>query len=117
MTEDLIPVAAAAAAERSRTDLLRNPPLVDPDLDPPENFVPGGNRLATVLVYLQNAADGGETFFPKLGLKLKPQAGDALLFYDLLPNGKIDKMSVHTGTPPSDGEKWVATKWSKLQPR
>eukprot|EP00284_Hemiselmis_tepida_P017431 CAMPEP_0174921132 /NCGR_PEP_ID=MMETSP1355-20121228/4939_1 /TAXON_ID=464990 /ORGANISM="Hemiselmis tepida, Strain CCMP443" /LENGTH=311 /DNA_ID=CAMNT_0016166581 /DNA_START=53 /DNA_END=985 /DNA_ORIENTATION=+ len=83
----------------------------DPDEDPPENFEPGGNRKATALVYLQNARVGGETEFHKLGLKLKPDAGDVLLFFDTLPDGRVDKNTMHTGTPPSDGEKWVATKW------
>mmetsp|Transcript_49750 Transcript_49750/g.121456 ORF Transcript_49750/g.121456 Transcript_49750/m.121456 type:complete len:314 (-) Transcript_49750:45-986(-) len=83
----------------------------DPDEDPPENFEPGGNRIATALIYLENAEEGGETDFVKLGLKLKPSVGDALLFYDLLPDGRVDKRTVHAGTPPTKGEKWVATKW------
>lgn len=29
----------------------------DPDEDPPENFEPGGNRLATALLYLENAGE------------------------------------------------------------
>jgi len=83
----------------------------DPAEDPPENFEPGGNRLATGLLYLQNADQGGETDFMKVGIKLKPDVGDAIVFYDLKPNGEVDKQTIHAGTPPVGGEKWVATKW------
>mmetsp|Transcript_15382 Transcript_15382/g.41782 ORF Transcript_15382/g.41782 Transcript_15382/m.41782 type:complete len:283 (+) Transcript_15382:61-909(+) len=83
----------------------------DPALDPPENFEPGGNRMATAVIYLQNADVGGETDFMKIGIKIKPDVGDAVLFYDLQPDGQIDNRTIHAGTPPVGGEKWVATKW------
>eukprot|EP00960_Hanusia_phi_P026577 746332-Hanusia_phi.AAC.8 len=38
--------------------------------DPPENFEPGGNRLATAIIYLQNAEEGGETDFMKIDTKV-----------------------------------------------
>mmetsp|Transcript_29404 Transcript_29404/g.77273 ORF Transcript_29404/g.77273 Transcript_29404/m.77273 type:complete len:203 (+) Transcript_29404:474-1082(+) len=86
----------------------------DPAEDPPENFEPGGNRIATFVLYLQNAHRGGETFFPKLGPSgraFKPQVGDALLFWDAKPDGSLDPRTVHSATPVIGGEKWVATKW------
>ncbi|EKX52107.1 hypothetical protein GUITHDRAFT_150687 [Guillardia theta CCMP2712] len=83
----------------------------DPATDPPENFEPGGNRLATAIIYLQNAEEGGETDFMKIDTKVKPEAGSAVLFYDLKPDGSVDKLTIHSGNPPKGGEKWVATKW------
>jgi len=83
----------------------------DPATDPPENFEPGGNRMATAIIYLENSIEGGETEFMKVGIKVKPEEGSAVLFYDLKPSGDVDKLSIHAGTRPEGGEKWVATKW------
>jgi prolyl 4-hydroxylase len=42
---------------------------------------------------------------------VKPEKGAALLFYDLLPDGKTaDPASLHTGCPTLKGTKWSATK-------
>ena len=41
--------------------------------------VAGGNRLATAIIYMDNAAEGGETLFTKIDKKVKPLPGDAVL--------------------------------------
>jgi prolyl 4-hydroxylase len=89
----------------------------------PEN---GGQRVATVLMYLTTPEEGGETVFPKAqikttgpgwsdcakeGLAVKATKGDALLFYSLKPNGETDPTSMHGSCPTLKGEKWSATKW------
>lgn len=83
-------------------------------------------RMASFLLYLSDVEEGGETMFPFegyqnmnigydykqcIGLKVKPQQGDALLFYSMFPNGTFDKTSLHGSCPVLKGEKWVATKW------
>jgi len=85
----------------------------DPLTDPEENFIPGGNRLATVLLYINAADKGGETAFPLLDppLKLVAKTGDAVLFFNMKPDGDVDRRTKHAGTPPIQGDKWVATKW------
>ncbi|CAI5529814.1 unnamed protein product [Closterium sp. Naga37s-1] len=78
----------------------------------------GGHRYATVLMYLNNVTLGGETVFPKVKddspkdetwsdcakgfLAVKPQKGDALLFFNLHPDGMPDPASLHYACPPSD---------------
>jgi hypothetical protein len=73
--------------------------------------VGSGNRMATAIIYLENSIEGGETDFMKIDTKVKPEAGSAVLFYDLKPSGEVDKLTIHAGTKPEGGEKWVATKW------
>ncbi|CAN0906631.1 Probable prolyl 4-hydroxylase 9 [Linum grandiflorum] len=86
-------------------------------------------RVASFLLYLTNVEEGGETMFPYengtkipgydykqcVGLKVKPRQGDGLLFYNVFPNGTIDKISLHGSCPVIKGEKWVATKWIRDQ--
>ncbi|KAJ1618835.1 hypothetical protein T492DRAFT_604007, partial [Pavlovales sp. CCMP2436] len=41
----------------------------------------GGQRVCTVLVYLNDVEVGGCTYFRKLNLRIKPKAGMALVFF------------------------------------
>lgn len=69
----------------------------------------GGQRLATLVMYLNAPACGGGTTFPDVGLEVAPQRGNAVFFsYDRpLPSTR----TLHGGAPVIEGEKWVATKW------
>ncbi|MBX3703807.1 MAG: 2OG-Fe(II) oxygenase [Steroidobacteraceae bacterium] len=75
-----------------------------------------GQRAATLLVYLNDDCAGGETEFPELGLRYRGRAGDALLFYNLTPEGEPDPRTLHAGLPPASGEKWLYSKWIRQRP-
>jgi prolyl 4-hydroxylase len=75
----------------------------------------GGQRIATFMIYLHTTEDGGETIFPKAGLKIKPVKGTAVLFYNCLPSGLEDAMTFHAGAPVLQGEKWIITKWLRAK--
>jgi len=77
----------------------------------------GGQRVASVVIYLYNTEEGGETIFPYANLSVVPIMGSAILFYNTLPNGSVDPMSLHGGTPVKKGEKWVMTKWLRASSR
>ncbi len=70
-----------------------------------------GQRIATVLVYLNDAYDGGETEFPLLDWRFKGKTGDALIFWNLSALGEGERLSWHAGLPVSKGEKWLLSKW------
>ena len=96
----------------------------------PESYGPQtSQRIASFLLYLTDVEAGGETHFPlegpgglerlknidyascEGGLRVRPRAGDALLFWNVHPNRTFDKHALHGGCPVEKGEKWVATKW------
>ncbi len=75
----------------------------------------GGQRLATLIMYLNTPEAGGETIFPTLNLSVVPEKGTAVLFYNCTPDGVEDPRTLHGGAPVQAGDKWIATKW--LHPR
>ena len=68
-------------------------------------------RVMTVIIYLTDGYDGGETLFLRTGLSFKGQKGDALIFANLLSDGRPDPMSLHCGLPILKGTKTIATRW------
>jgi prolyl 4-hydroxylase len=69
----------------------------------------GGQRVASLVCYLNTPVAGGSTVFPDVALDVAAVKGNAVFFsYDKAhPTTK----SLHGGSPVIDGEKWVATKW------
>lgn len=70
-----------------------------------------GQRIATVLLYLNEPAAGGETDFPRLGLRVAPRRAKAIGFYNCDEKGEPDSRTLHAGLPVTQGEKWLATLW------
>ncbi|WP_042887272.1 2OG-Fe(II) oxygenase [Cupriavidus necator] len=76
----------------------------------------GGQRIATLVIYLNTPEAGGATAFPRVGLEVAPVQGNAVYFSYLLPDGKLDDRTLHAGLPVASGEKWIATKWLRERP-
>jgi hypothetical protein len=76
----------------------------------------GGQRAKTLLIYLNDGFEGGETDFPLLGLKFRGGKGDALMFTNILPGGAPDLRMRHAGLPPTAGEKWLFSQWVRDRP-
>lgn len=75
----------------------------------------GGQRVASLVMYLNAVEGGGATIFPELGLEVVPQAGSAVHFEYCNSRGQLDRLTLHGGAPVRAGEKWIATKWVRQQ--
>lgn len=69
----------------------------------------GGQRVATILVYLNDVEAGGGTSFPEVKLEVKPRKGTAIFF--AYPTADHTSKTLHGGSPVLKGEKWVCVKW------
>ncbi|HZF15477.1 MAG TPA: 2OG-Fe(II) oxygenase [Steroidobacteraceae bacterium] len=75
-----------------------------------------GQRAMTLLVYLNEGYEGGETEFPKVGFRYKGARGGAMFFTNIDGAGAPDYSTVHAGLPPSSGEKWLLSQWIRTRP-
>lgn len=125
MAEDLVIQAVnRCIAEASATDYRWGEPLhvlryrpgqqYRPHHDAHALVPPKKRRLATALLYLNDAYEGGETHFPELGITVRGAVGDLLIFRNLTADQMPDPRMTHAGLPVTRGEKWLATRWIRV---
>lgn len=71
------------------------------------------NRISTLVMYLNDVEEGGETTFPNLGIGCTPTKGDAVYFEYFYTDRALNELTLHSGEPVIRGEKWVATQWMR----
>lgn len=69
----------------------------------------GGQRVGTLVMYLNDVPAGGCTYFPETQLRVHPRKGHAVFFSYDTPHAET--LTLHGGDPVITGEKWIATKW------
>eukprot|EP00985_Skeletonema_marinoi_P027380 scaffold22381_cov139-Skeletonema_marinoi.AAC.8 len=79
------------------------------------DVVENGVRSKSSGINDDKALEGGETTFPRAittenhdGIKIKPQSGKAVMFYNVLPDGNMDDLSQHAGEKVEKGVKYLA---------
>lgn len=76
-----------------------------------------GQRVATVIVCLDDRAEGGSTVFTRLGLEVRPRRGAALFFSNVDAAGRPTRLVLHAGEPVTAGGKLIATRWFGDRPQ
>jgi len=78
-----------------------------------QSYVTGaGNRLVSVIGYLNTITDGGTTNFPKLQLQIGAVAGRITVFDNCLPGtNQVNPDSLHEGARVGKAEKWAFNLW------
>ncbi|MGN1385643.1 MAG: 2OG-Fe(II) oxygenase [Bacillus sp. (in: firmicutes)] len=77
--------------------------------------VASNNRISTLVMYLNDVEEGGETVFPKLNLSVHPKKGMAVYFEYFYQEQELNENTLHAGIPVIKGEKWIATQWMRKQ--
>ncbi|PFH32018.1 oxidoreductase, 2OG-Fe(II) oxygenase family protein [Besnoitia besnoiti] len=77
----------------------------------------GQFRPVTMLLYLNDVAEGGETEFSNMGLKITPTQGCGLMWRNVCgPNNQIDPRVLHAALPPLKGQKYVVNCFFNQRP-
>jgi predicted 2-oxoglutarate/Fe(II)-dependent dioxygenase YbiX len=77
---------------------------------PSKKLSPAWSRVATVMIYLNDNFEGGETEFKKIHAKIRPEQGKVVLFWSAL-NGNLIPESLHRGNKITKGTKWLVNQW------
>lgn len=74
------------------------------------------DRKYTCMIYLNDAMEGGDTYFPNYKLKISPTKGTLVAWENLYPDGTPNPDSLHAGLPVTKGEKWILVIWVREKP-
>ena len=106
-------------AAASKTDVMQGEPLQVLRYQPGQEYkphidaIPGldNQRIATMLIYLNDGFEGGETHFIDVGLTVAARRGDAILFRNVTEDGRPNPAVIHAGLPVRSGVKLLASRW------
>jgi prolyl 4-hydroxylase len=73
-------------------------------------------RIATMLLYLTDDYEGGQTHFARTGLSFRGGRGDALYFLNVTDAGELDPQAQHAGLPVTSGVKIIGSRWIRARP-
>ncbi len=72
-----------------------------------------GNRIKTLMVYLNFDLEGGETYFPNVDRGFMPMKSWAVAWDNLREDGTIEPASKHEAKEVKFGEKFIVTAWCR----
>lgn len=74
-----------------------------------------GQRTWTFMIYLNEVAKGGSTYFTALDINFIPKPGQAVIWNNLFEDGIPNPDTIHHGMPVLEGTKYIITKWFRSQ--
>ena len=85
----------------------------DPNTDLGKSYLgSSGQRIITVLCYLNDVSEGGSTVFPNINKEVFPEAGKIAVFHNCFPGTDTPNPgSLHGASPVLSGEKWAINLW------
>ncbi|XP_064545418.1 uncharacterized protein LOC135433331 [Drosophila montana] len=76
-----------------------------------------GERIASLIFYASDVAQGGATTFPDIQVAVQPLKGNSLFWYNMFDDGTPDPRSLHSVCPTIVGSRWTLTKWLHMWPQ
>ena len=77
----------------------------------------GGQRILTVLIYLNDSFEGGATKFPNLDTEIKAPLYGGIVFHPLAEDtNQCHPHALHAGMPIKSGTKYVCNLWIREGP-
>ena len=76
----------------------------------------GGQRTWTAMIYLNDVAEGGATWFPRAGIRVSPRRGLLLAWNNMDADGAPNAATQHEGMAVTQGTKYIVTKWFRESP-
>jgi prolyl 4-hydroxylase len=76
----------------------------------------GGQRTWTAMIYLNDVAEGGATWFPRAGVRFRPSPGLLIAWNNMADDGEPNNDTLHEGMRVSEGTKYIVTKWFREEP-
>uniref|UniRef100_A0A182VZD5 Prolyl 4-hydroxylase alpha subunit domain-containing protein n=1 Tax=Anopheles minimus TaxID=112268 RepID=A0A182VZD5_9DIPT len=73
-------------------------------------FAYSGDRLATVLFFMNDVSKGGSIIFPKLHVAIPPRKGTVAFWYNLKATGEANPLMKYSICPLLQDTKWTAKK-------
>ncbi len=70
-----------------------------------------GNRTHTLMIYLNDDFEGGETRFTNINKSVLPEVGKAVFWKNIDENKNIIPESMHEGCEVTSGKKYIITSW------
>lgn len=72
-----------------------------------------GHRIKTCIIYLNDDFEGGETDFPLVNVRIKPEVGKAIYWFNAKEDdlSQLDENSRHSGLPVKKGIKNILVVW------
>jgi hypothetical protein len=80
------------------------------------DFIPGGDRLYTLVIYLNDDFEGGELRFPEIDMTYKSQSGSCIVFQNIDQNKELILESMHGSLPIIKGIKYAIPVFMHINP-